>query len=337
MNLFPEANPALEARPRAAPRVTARLALVAALLAAMTAVIAASARPAAAQSSEEQYDAGKPSGLMVEATGTLERLDPGTYGYGEYLIADEQSGQRYALDDGGQGLLEPYVGQRVTVTGSEPAASAPPTDPRLLNVLQVEPAGEPPEGPANTASITFEVNAEGDVPAGTKFFGIYGEPTDPDGVIPPFSALGVINLHDSDSDGTYTATADVPEGESLALLASGDAAGPQQRIHPQSAIQRDATITVSGNELVSTTIGFPESGPANHQYDDPNDEPANEDPAKEDTEPTREESGPEITVLPDTGGVPVLPAAGMLLAGGALIALGLSIRSIQSIRSIRGS
>ncbi len=327
MKLIPEANSAPGARPYAALRGAARLALTAALLAAMTALVAVSARPAAAQSGKDQYDGEKPSGLMVEVTGTLERLDPGLYGYGEYLIADEQSSQRYALDDGDQGLLEPYVGQRVTVTGSEPAAGAPPTDPRLLNVLQVEPAGESPEGPANTGSITFEVNTEGEVPSGTKFFGVYGEPTEPYGEIPPFGELGVVNLHDSDSDGTYTATADVPEGENLALIATGNAAGAQQQIHPQSDTQRDSTMTVNGNELVSTTISFPDPSPANHQYDDA-ESPASKPPEEvsvDDSQTSKETSGAEITVLPDTGGVPVAPA-GALLAGGALIALGLIVR-----------
>ena len=331
MKPIPHANSAPGARPyvaQSALRGAARLALTAALLAAITALVAISARPAAAQSGKDQYDDEKPSGLMVEVTGTLERLDPDLYGYGEYLVVDEQSGQSYALDDGDQGLLEPYVGQRVTVTGTEPAASAPPTDPRLLNVLQVEPAGESPEGPASTGSITFEVDTEGAVPAGTKFFGVYGEPTEPYGEIPPFGELGVINLHDSDHDGTYTATADVPEGESLALIASGDTAGPQQQIHPQSVIQRDATITVSGNELVSTTISFPDSGPASHQYDAadaPESEPPREDPAGGNGEPRKESSGPEIAVLPDTGGIPAAPA-GALLAGGTLTALGLIVR-----------
>ena len=331
MKLIPEASSLPKAGSRAALRGAARLALTAALLAAMTALVAVSARPAAAQSGKDQYEGEKPSGLMVEVTGTLERLDPGLYGYGEYLIVDEQSGQSYALDDGGQGLLEPYVGQQVTVTGSEPAATAPPTDPRLLNVLQVEPAGESPEGPASTGSITFEVNTEGEIPAGTKFFGVYGEPAEPYAEIPPFGELGVINLHDSDSDGTYTATADVPEGESLALIASGNAAGPRKQIHPQSILQRDSTITVSGNELISTTISFPGSSPTNHQYDEadaPDSEPPLEDPASDDDQPPKEASGPEITVLPDTGGVPVAPA-GALLAGGALVALGLIVRRLR--------
>lgn len=339
MKPIPEVGPyTTRLRPESARRGAVRLTMIrsallaSALLAAMTVVMAVSARPAAAQSGEEQYGTEKPSGLMIEATGTLERLDPATYGYGEYLISDEESGQRYALDDGGQGLLEPYVGQRVTVTGSEPAAGAAPTDPRLLNVLQVEPAGEAPEGPDNTGSITFEVNTEGQIPEGAKFFGVYGEPDDPDGEIPPFGQLGVVNLHDSDSDGTYTATADVPQGESLALIASGDAAGPRQKIHPQSSIQRDSTINVSGNELVSATVSFPapeqseEAGGAERTEQMERTERTEQELPEGDAPEAEEDSpGPTITVLPDTGGAPVLPAAGVLLAG-ALTTLGLLVR-----------
>ena len=207
------------------------------------------------------------------------------------------------------------------MTGSEPAAGAVPTDPRLLNVLQVEPAGEAPEGPDNTGSITFEVNTEGQIPEGTKFFGVYGEPDDPYGEIPPFGQLGVVNLHDSDSDGTYTATADVPQGESLALIASGDAAGPRQKIHPQSSIQRDSTINVSGNELVSTTVSFP----APEQSEKADGAERTEQELSEGDAPKAEEDSPAITVLPDTGGAPVLPATGVLLAG-ALTTLGLLVR-----------
>lgn len=312
-------------RPRAANRESRRkvreLALALALAMVLAAVLGATqARYAAAQAGSDQYDSDPPSGLMVEVTGTLERLDPATYGYGEYQITNEVSGELFALDDGDQGLLEPYVGQRVTVTGTEPAATQPPQDPRLLNVIQVEPAGEAPEGPDDTGSITFEVHTEGAVPPGTEFFGAYGEPTDPGGEIPPFSELGVVNLHDGDNDGTYTGVADVPQGESLALIAQG-AAGPQERIHPRSTVQRDATITVDGAETVSTTVSFPEAPaetPDTDQYDTGG---AGDLPSG-----TGEV---EIEVLPDTGGPTPLALA---VAGLALISAGIATLALRTAR-----
>lgn len=319
----PASNPATRGIPAWGQR---RLTLALALAVMLTAVLgAASARSAAAQVGPDQYDSGDaPSGLMVEVTGTLDTLDPATYGYGEYQITDEESGALYALEDGGQGLLEPYVGQRVTVTGTEPAAGQPPQDPRLLNVMQVEPAGESPEGPGNTGSITFEVDTEGTVPQGAKFFGVYGEPTEPHGEIPSFKELGMVNMHDSDEDGTYTGVADVPRGETLALVVQGDAAGPETQVYPQSTVQRDATITVDGNETVSTTINFPESpaapggsggssDPGADQY-----ESGDTDGATGKEPRDTERSGVEIEVLPDTGGANPLALAGLTLIGAGI-------------------
>lgn len=292
------------------------------------AIGAAQSRSAAAQAGSDQYDSGVPSGLMVEVTGTLERLDPATYGYGEYQIVDEASGELFALDDGDQGLLEPYVGQRVTVTGTEPAATSPPQDPRLLNVLQIEPAGEAPEGPGDTGSITFVVDTEGAVPPGTEFFGAYGEPTDPGAGIPPFSELGIVNLHDGDNDGTYTGVADVPLGESLALIARGSIAGPQEHIYPQSDLQRDATIAVDGAETVSTTVTFPEAPaetPDADQYG--TDDGTGDLP---DTGDLPRGSGEvEIEVLPDTGG----PSPLALVAGLVLLSAGIATIATLALRN----
>lgn len=111
-------------------------ALAAMLLAAFGMVLTVSARQAASQTGSDQYASdGSHDGLMVEVTGALEQLDPATHGYGEYQITDEDSGELYAFDEGDQGLLEPYVGPRVTVTGTEPAAGEPPRNPGLLNVI----------------------------------------------------------------------------------------------------------------------------------------------------------------------------------------------------------
>lgn len=284
------------------------------------------ARSAAAQAGSDQYDSGQPTGLMIEVTGTLERLDPATYGYGEYQLTDEASGELFALDDGDQGLLEPYVGQRVTVTGTEPAATQSPQDPRLLNVIQVEPAGQPPEGPDNTGSITFEVETEGVVPQGIEFFGVYGEPTDPHGGIPPFSELGIVNLHDSDGDGTYIGVADVPQGESLALIARGNTAGPERQIHPQSTVQHAATINVDGAETVSTTVSFPEAPAETPDYD------------QYDTGGTGAlPSGTgevEIEVLPDTGGPSPLTLAATFAAASLVLLAGAGI-AVAALRPAR--
>lgn len=295
-----------------------------ALVAAFVALGVVWAGPAAAQSPDQYGSGDMPSGLMVEVTGDLQRLDPDTYGYGEYQITDEETGELYALDDGDEGLLEPYVGQRVTVTGTEPAAGEPPQDPRLLNVIQVEPAGEAPEAPGNTGSITFEVYTRGSVPQGTEFFGAYGEPTDPYAEIPPFGELGVVNLHDSDGDGTYTGVSDVPEGESLALIARGDSSGPGARIYPQSAVQRDATITVDGNETVSTTVSFPEETSAGQQQYDPGDTAP--------PERSRDTGEVEIEVLPDTGGVSLLLIAAAGLALVSVIVAGVGAAGLIAAR-----
>lgn len=130
-------------------------------------------------------------------------------------------------------------------------------------------------------------------------------------------------LHDSDGDGTYRGVADVPLGESLALIARGDSAGPEEKIHPQSLVQRDATITVDGAETVSTTVSFPEkpatTSPSGQQYTN--------DGGSGDPDSGTGSGEVQIDVLPDTGGPSgiALAAAGLALISAGAIAAGLRV------------
>ena len=77
------------------------------------------------------------------ATGVLERPEVTTYMYGTHAITDEVSGTMYALRSEDEGLLDGYVGQRVTVHGTLVAGyenGQVEGGPPLLNVTRVESA-----------------------------------------------------------------------------------------------------------------------------------------------------------------------------------------------------
>jgi hypothetical protein len=77
------------------------------------------------------------------ATGVLERPEVTTYMYGTHAITDETSGTMYALRSEDEGLLDGYVGQRVTVHGTLVAGyenGQVEGGPPLLNVTRVESA-----------------------------------------------------------------------------------------------------------------------------------------------------------------------------------------------------
>jgi hypothetical protein len=77
------------------------------------------------------------------ATGVLERPEVTTYMYGTHAITDETSGTLYALRSEDEGLLDGYVGQRVSVHGTLVAGyenGQVEGGPPLLNVTRIEPA-----------------------------------------------------------------------------------------------------------------------------------------------------------------------------------------------------
>jgi hypothetical protein len=77
------------------------------------------------------------------AMGVLERPEVTTYMYGTHAITDETSGTMYALRSEDEGLLDGYVGQRVTVHGTLVAGyenGQVEGGPPLLNVTRVESA-----------------------------------------------------------------------------------------------------------------------------------------------------------------------------------------------------
>jgi hypothetical protein len=101
-----------------------------AVLAAMLGLVLAAASLASAQES-------------VVATGLIERPEITTYMYGTHAMTDEVSGTFYALTSEEEGLLDSYVGQRVTVYGTlVPGYESGQVEggPPLLNVTWVEPA-----------------------------------------------------------------------------------------------------------------------------------------------------------------------------------------------------
>ena len=79
---------------------------------------------------------------LIPATGVLERPEITTYMYGTHAVANEASGDRYALQSEDVDL-DGYVGQRVTIYGTRvPGYENGQVEggPPLLNVTRIEPA-----------------------------------------------------------------------------------------------------------------------------------------------------------------------------------------------------
>lgn len=79
----------------------------------------------------------------VVATGVLERPEATTYMYGTHAIIEEATGTYYALGSADEGLLDSYVGQRITVYGTlVPGYEEGQVEggPPLLEVIWVQPS-----------------------------------------------------------------------------------------------------------------------------------------------------------------------------------------------------
>lgn len=82
-----------------------------------------------------------PTGESIVAIGVLEKPEITTYMYGTHAITDEVSGTRYALRSEDVGLLDSYVGQKVSIYGeSVPGYENGQVEggPPLLNVTWVQ-------------------------------------------------------------------------------------------------------------------------------------------------------------------------------------------------------
>lgn len=204
------------------------------------------------------------AGLFTDVTGSLERQPQGNDVHGEYWITGDD-GQRYAVSDGDDGMLGPYAGQRVTVTGSRPGTNAERDVARLEARLvrsHARDVGIPERG---MTTLRFAVRPHGQVPERTTFYGVVGVPgPDPTAEVPPIEDLGAVALHDGD-DGVYTGTVGLQGGQRLlAQIAKGTPQeGPTEVIHPQSIVQRDNTITLDGDTSVSTTYAPTDSRTSN--------------------------------------------------------------------------
>ena len=97
----------------------------------------------------------------VDVTGVIQRPEITTYMYGSHAVADEASGERYALRSEEEGLLDDSTGRRATVSGTLVPGyenGAVEGGPPLVEVDEVRPAADAPDG-ANGA----DVNGDGAV------------------------------------------------------------------------------------------------------------------------------------------------------------------------------
>lgn len=112
-------------------------------------------------------------GRGVEVTGLIEEPEITTYQYGTHAVTDEASGERYALVEDEEGLLDPYVDERANVSG----AIAPGFEeggleggPPLVRVAEAEPAADGTPGEASAGApqpeTGVDLNGDGAVDAG---------------------------------------------------------------------------------------------------------------------------------------------------------------------------
>ncbi|WP_017973850.1 hypothetical protein [Actinopolyspora halophila] len=187
------------------------------------------------------------NGLFTSVTGKLVRSESG------YSITGESSGDRYLLSSE-SGIVRPYVGKRVKVTGSTPGGPGGGAD--RLAVRTVEPVARGEQTPERgTTELRFRVSTDGNVPDGMTFYGLFGKPgPDPHGEVAGIEELGAIALNDFDGDGVYTAPLGMKrDSRVVARVAVGSTAtGPREVIHPQSIVQRDNTVVLDEDTTVST-------------------------------------------------------------------------------------
>ncbi len=166
--------------------------LLALVLATLLATLLSSSAKAQQYADSTQYAQQGP----LTATGVLARAAPHSPDPSPvYAITDEATGAAYELTSGFV-ELEPFVGQRVTVTGAPVPGSGDPNRPPLLNVTTIAPADDPGGGEEEElATLTFELAVEGTPPAGTAFYGNVPVEGSFDTRVP---------LADPDGDGLYT-------------------------------------------------------------------------------------------------------------------------------------
>ncbi|MGJ7907161.1 DUF5818 domain-containing protein [Actinopolyspora sp. H202] len=219
-----------------------------AIAAAVLTVLGGAGTAAAAEKSDAQSARNAPSGagLFTSATGTLVRGGQG------YALTAESDGTRYRLT-GAPGMLLPYAGERVKVTGSESGKNSE-TD--RLAVRTVEPVAHGESLPERgTTRLNFRVSTDGSVSGGTTFYGLFGTPgANPRGEVADIDELGAVALRDNDGDGVYSAPVGLRTGQRVvARIAVGNSVvGPREVIHPQSIVQRDNTVVLNGDTTVST-------------------------------------------------------------------------------------
>lgn len=111
--------------------------------------------------------------MFTDVTGSLERQPQGNDVHGEYWITGDD-GQRYAVSDGDDGMLGPYAGQRVTVTGSRPGTNAERDLARLEARLVRSHARDVGIPELGMTTLRFAVRPHGQVPERTTFYGVVG-------------------------------------------------------------------------------------------------------------------------------------------------------------------
>lgn len=298
--------------------------VAAALLVTLLAASPATAQSTAAQGN--QYDGECADEVIVKATGTLEEAQT-PYPDSTYAITDEASGCSYALNAGNLDLGQ-YAGQRVEVTGNttamggggEPAGEYQ----ALLGVQEIKPLDR--ERGGETATLTFEVDTNGEAPEDATFFG-FQAPAGSSGA--PIIAPDPAQLTDPDGDGTYTESIELKKGsyagvelvQGFGTVTGASAVLPGE---PRDTLRGPETIDLNEDKTFSATADFSERPDDSANGGNTGDQYAPADGQPEDTSGGGDSEG-GVEVLPDTGGASLLPVAGV---GAALIGFGLLTRRI---------
>ena len=168
----------------------------------------------------------------------------------EYRLTDEETGTNYVLISGFV-ELEPFAGQRVTITG-EPIGGAD-WAPPALNVTQIEPADEDENpNPSDKATLSFELTVDGDPPADAAFFGNVRTGEGGPGLFVP--------LTDPDGDRVYTGSTIVDRfGPGPRPVPPGvePVSFPVRILQDSEVIKDFGTVKIDGDKTFEASVSFP--------------------------------------------------------------------------------
>ena len=240
--------------------------------------------------------------------------DSGAKGY--FTVTDQTEISRLV---GGDALApaafeDLAVGQSVEATYAGPVAQSYPTQGNAASIVIL---GEEAGGEEETATLSFELEVEGEPPANAAFFGLVLAPGGMGGLSAP--------LTDPDGDGMYTGSVEVAKygpGPRPVPPGTEPMSVPVQIVRGGAGVIKDfGLVKIDGDKTFRASVSFRDG---NGGTDPGGANPGGTDDGGSDNGGSGGTGPGGIRVLPATGGA--LPIVG--IAGAVLVAMGLLTRRV---------